>query len=132
MPTLWLTSGGDVPVMSIDNAMAGVEHWWEPACCSPRTRTCVTRSGAITDDPTPGPLVDRPLFVSATESARGVELSARKLTGRVTGLLAYSYGSATMDARGLSFTAPASRTHALDAAIDAASRALQSRRRRTR
>ena len=73
--------------------------------------------GAITTDPTPGPLVERPLFVGATESAHGVELSVRKLTGRATGQLAYSYGHATMDARGFSFPAPASRTHALDAAM---------------
>lgn len=63
------------------------------------------------------PLAQRPLFVSATESARGVELSARKLAGRITGLVAYSYARATMDAVGLVFTAPASRPRAFDAAL---------------
>jgi hypothetical protein len=73
-------------------------------------------NGAIIADPTPGALIDRPLFVGATESARGVELSARKLVGRSTGLLAYSYGKAMTDANGFSFMSPADRTHALDAA----------------
>jgi hypothetical protein len=59
----------------------------------------------------------RPLFVDASESARGVEMSARKLIGRATGLVAYSYGDATMHASGFSFPAPADRTHALDAAL---------------
>ena len=57
--------------------------------------------------------------MEATESSRGVEVSARKLIGRTTGLLAYSYGHARVRARGLSFPAPADRTHALDAAMSA-------------
>jgi hypothetical protein len=116
VPTLWLTSGGDVPMMSVDNAMAGIEHWMAPGVLVAANAYARHTTGAITDDPMPGPLVQRPLFVGATETAHGVELSARKLTGRTTALLAYSYGKATMDARGQNFPAPASRTHALDAA----------------
>jgi hypothetical protein len=114
LPTSWLTSGGDVPPMSVDNAMAGVEQWMGTGVLLGANAYLRHTTGAIAADPTPGPLIHRPLFVDATESAGGVELSARKLIGRTTGLLAYSYGNATMRARGLSFPAPASRTHALD------------------
>jgi len=117
LPTSWLTSGDGVPVMSVDNAMAGVEQWIGRGVLATANLYARRTSGAITADPTPGALLHRPLFVDATESARGVELSARKLVGRATGLLAYSYGNATMSARGFSFPAPADRTHALDAAV---------------
>jgi len=106
-----------VPVMSVDNAMAGVERWVGRGVLLAANAYVRHTTGATADDPTPGPLLRRPLFVEATESSRGVEVSARKLIGRTTGLLAYSYGHSRMHARGLSFPAPADRTHALDAAM---------------
>ena len=116
-PASWITSGGNVPVMTVDNAMVGIEHWAGAGVLLAANTYLRHTSGAIASDPTPGPLLRRPLFVLATESASGVEVTARKLTGRSTGLLAYSYGNATMRASGLSFPAPSSRTHALDAAL---------------
>jgi hypothetical protein len=44
-----------------------------------------------------------------------VEVSARKLAGRVTGLVAYTYARATTSSQGLTFLSPTDRTHALDA-----------------
>jgi hypothetical protein len=117
VPDSWLTSGDDVPVMSVDNAMVGVERWAGRGVLLAANAYVRHTMGATADDPTPGPMLRRPLFVEATESSRGVEVSARKLVGRATGLLAYSYGRARMHARGLSFPAPADRTHAMDAAM---------------
>jgi hypothetical protein len=114
-PDSWLTAGDGVPVMSVDNAMAGVERWTGRGVLLAANAYLRHTTGATADDPTLGPLLRRPLFVDATETARGVELSARKLVGRATGLVAYSYGHATMRAGGLSFPAPADRTHALEA-----------------
>lgn len=114
--TSWLTSGDDVPMMSVDNLTAGVEQWVTPGVLVAANAYVRRTTGAIADDPTPGPLVQRPLFVTGTESADGVELSARKLVGRATGLVAYSYGNATMRAMGFTYPATANRTHALDAA----------------
>jgi len=116
-PSSYLASGDDVPLMTVDNAMAGVERWVRPDVLVAGNVYVRRTTGAITDDPTPGSLSRRPLFVDATESASGIELSARKLMGRATGLVSYSFGSATMHSQGLSFPAPASRTHALDAAL---------------
>ena len=114
-PTSWLTAGGDVPVMAVDNAMAGIEQWVGTGTLVTANAYLRHTAGAIADDPAPGSLIHRPLFVDASESAHGVELSARQLIGRVTGFLDYSYSRATMTARGSTFTAPADRTHALNA-----------------
>ena len=117
LPTSWLTSGGDVPVMSVDNFAIGVEQWISTSMLVAANAYLRHTSGAVSDDPTPGPLVRRPLFVAATESAQGVEISARKLVGRLTGILAYSYNDATTRAQGLSFPAPASRTNVFAASL---------------
>jgi hypothetical protein len=117
LPTSWLTSGGDVPVMSIDNVSTGLEQWISTSMLVAANVYVRHTSGAVNDDPTPGPLVRRPLFVDATESAQGVEISARKLVGRLTGIVAYSYNNATTRAQGLSFPAPASRTNVFGASL---------------
>ncbi|MEP6492056.1 MAG: TonB-dependent receptor [bacterium] len=117
LPTSWLVSGGDVPVMSIDNVMAGVEQWVSTGVLVAANVYARRTTGAIADDPTPGSLFQRPLFVNASEVARGAEVSARKLTGPATAIVAYSYGNGTMHASGLSFPSPATRTHAFDAVM---------------
>lgn len=114
-PGLWLTSGGDVPMMAVDNAMIGVERWTNGAVLLAANAYARHTSGAIIADPTPGALVNRRQFVGSTEQARGVEVSARKLAGRVTGMVAYSYGHAVTTSEGLNFPSSADRTHALDA-----------------
>jgi hypothetical protein len=119
LPTSWILSGDDVPVMSVDNATAGVEAWLTTGVLASANAYFRQTTGAIASDPTPGPLNRRAIFVDASESARGVEVSARRLIGRVTGLLAYSYGNATTNARGLSFASPTNRTHSLDATMAA-------------
>lgn len=114
-PALWLTAGKNVPAMVTDNAMTGVEHWAGDDLLVAANAYLRRTSGAIIADPAPGPLANRPLFVTSDEVARGIELSARKLAGRLTGLIAYSYGNANARADGRSFVASADRTHALDA-----------------
>jgi hypothetical protein len=105
--------------MAVDNAMAGIERWVSPGVLVAGNVYVRHTTGAITDDPTPGSLARRPLFVDASESANGIEVSARKLVGRTTGLVAYSFSNATMHAKGISFPGPASRKHALDAVMAA-------------
>ncbi|HMA25868.1 MAG TPA: TonB-dependent receptor [Gemmatimonadaceae bacterium] len=119
LPTSWIMSGDGVPVMSVDNAAAGIEGWLATGVLASANAYVRHTTGAIAGDPTPGPLNRRAIFVDASESARGVEASARRLVGRVTGLLAYSYGNATTKARGLSFASPTNRTHTLDATMAA-------------
>ena len=114
-PTLWLTSGNDVPVMTVDNAMLGVERWFGDDIIAAANAYLRRTNGEIIADPAPGPLSQRPLFVDAAESAHGVEVSARKLTGHFTGLVAYSYNVTTTHAEGWTFPSSATRPHSLDA-----------------
>lgn len=114
-PGLWLTSGNDVPLMAVDNGMIGIEHWASGAVLLAANAYLRRTTGAIIGDPTPGALIDRPLFVTSNERAHGVEISARKLAGRVTGLVAYTYARATTSSEGLTFLSPTDRTHAVDA-----------------
>ena len=49
--------------------------------------------------------------------AVGVEVSLRRLAGRVTGSASYSYGDSRMDAAGMEFAASADRRHVIDATV---------------
>jgi hypothetical protein len=66
-------------------------------------------------DPTPGTLLDRPLFVLGRNTAWGIDVSARRLAGRLTGSLAYAYGVSDMEANGVRFPAPTDQRHVFDA-----------------
>jgi hypothetical protein len=115
-PTLWMMSGADVPAAVIDNAMTGIERWIGSDVLIAANAYARRTRGSIAPDPIPGLLIEtRPIFVSANESAHGLEISARKLAGRMTGLVAYSYGKATTNALERSFPSTADRTHAFDA-----------------
>ena len=113
-PSLWVMSGHDVPAMSVDNASVGAERWVGDATLLTANVYARRTTGAIVGDPTPGPLSARPLFVVANENARGVELSARKLSGRVTGFASYAYNLTTTHAASLSYPSNATRPHAFD------------------
>jgi hypothetical protein len=117
LPTSWAVSGNGVPAMSVDNGTAGVEAWMSPGVLMTANVYVRRTTGSIAADPTPGSVAGRPLFVDASESASGVEVGARKLVGRVTGMVAYSYGTATTNARGLSFPSASNRTHSLSAGL---------------
>ena len=117
LPTSWVVSGDDVPAMSVDNASAGLEAWLTQGVLATANAYARRTNGSVASDPTPGSLIGRPLFVDASESASGVELGVRKLVGHLTGLVAYTYGTATTNARGLSFPSPSSRMHSLSAVL---------------
>jgi TonB dependent receptor len=112
--SLWLTAGAALPPLTTDLYTAGVERWlghdWLAAANGYARRT----SGVATQDPTPGATIDRPLFVAARGAAHGVDLSLRRLAGRTTGSLGYSYGVSTLDAAGFHYFAPQDRTHSVD------------------
>jgi hypothetical protein len=55
------------------------------------------------------------LFTRSTVRSYGTELGVRKLTGRVTGAINYSYNHATTDDGAHRFTALGDRPHSLDA-----------------
>ena len=56
-------------------------------------------------------------WVAAAGVARGIDLSLRRVAGRVTGSISYSLGLADLKANGKTFPAPGDRRHALDATL---------------
>jgi hypothetical protein len=113
---LWLTAGQDAPAIRADVVTFGVESWLGSNWLAAINTYLRHQSGLAVPDPTPGALVNRPLFVEARTFARGAEFSARKLAGRWTGSASYSYGTSEQTAAGLGYPAPTERRHVVDAA----------------
>lgn len=111
----WIVNGPDAPAVVADQASAGVEHWLNGSILLD-ANTYARRLSHVASRPLPaGDSIYRPLFMESEIDAYGIELGARKLTGRLTGSVGYSYGKATQRIGGESFTAAGDRTHSLDA-----------------
>ncbi len=112
---VYALAGGDAPAARADIATLGAERWLGASWLGSATAYLRRTTGMAVQDPTPGPLVDRSLFVAGEGSARGVELSVRRLAGRWTGSAAYALSRSEITARGLTFPAPEEQRHTLDA-----------------
>jgi hypothetical protein len=112
---IWILAGDNVPAIRSDVATVGVESWIGNSWLASVNTYGRWQNGLAVQDPTPGSLLDRPLFVPATGHACGLEVSARKLTGRWTASASYSYGVSEIEAVRLRYPAPAERRHTLDA-----------------
>ena len=111
---VYALAGGDAPAARADIATLGAERWLGPWLGSATVYLRRT-TGMAVQDPTPGALVDRPLFVEGEGRARGLEISMRRLAGRWTGSAAYSLSRSEITARGLTFPAPEEQRHTFDA-----------------
>jgi hypothetical protein len=115
---VWLLAGGGVPAVKADVFTLGIEGWLTPAWMAGVNLYRRFAAGMTVPDPTPGLYTNhRPVFVAGRNRASGVELSARKLVGRWTGSLAYSYGFSTITAEGLDYPSPADRRSVFDATV---------------
>jgi hypothetical protein len=114
---LWLLAGDEVPALRSDIGTVGAEWWIGSIWLAAANGYLRRATGVVTPDPTPGNLLlgERPLFVSGVADARGMELSLRRMVGRWTSSVAYSYATSEMEADGLRFPAPGDRRHSLDA-----------------
>jgi len=116
---IWLLASDSVPAMRSDISTAGAEYWvsggWLGAVNVYDRRT----TGATEPDPTPGSLLTtaRPPFVVATNRARGIELSLRRLVGRVTATLAYSHVRAESRGGGFTYASSSERRHVFDGTV---------------
>jgi hypothetical protein len=111
----WLLSGNGTPALRADQAHLGVDRWVGESVLVD-LNAYARRLTGVANRPQPmGDSILRPLTESGTITARGVELSARKLSGRFTGGVGYSYGKATERIGALSYAAPGDRRHTLDA-----------------
>jgi hypothetical protein len=112
---LWVLAGDSVPAIRADVATLGAETWLSHGWLGAVNVYARHSTGVAIPDPAPGPNLDRPLFVASSNRARGVEMSARKLTGRWTGSASYTYGVSRLKTNGLHFPAPADQRHVFDA-----------------
>jgi hypothetical protein len=111
---LWVLAGDSVPAARADVATVGVERWLGAGWLGAVNAYLRHTTGVAAPDPAPGLLRTKPLFVSGENTARGVEVSARRLAGRWTASAAYTLAASTMEAGGRRFPAPSEQRHALD------------------
>jgi hypothetical protein len=115
---VWLLAGDTIPALRADIASAGIEAHLGDVWVAAVNGYLRHTTGMAVPEPGPGPLTDnRPIFVSAVNDARGLELSVRRLAGRWTFSGAYSYGRSTLTDRSAMFPvwyrypSPADRRH---------------------
>jgi hypothetical protein len=109
----WLVAGPYVPAISSDIATAGVEAWLAPGRVFTLNVSARHAAGLAASDPRPGRIYTRPMFVHGENRAYGLELSARQITGTVTGAVSYTLSRSEMEAAGLRYPASADRRHVL-------------------
>jgi hypothetical protein len=115
---VWLLAGDSVPALRSDVVTAGAEYWIANGWLGGVNLYARRTTGAAEPDPTPGSLLEpRPPFVVATNRARGVEVSLRRLVGRVTTSLAYSHVRSESRTIGFSYIAPSERRHVFDGTV---------------
>jgi hypothetical protein len=72
-------------------------------------------TGLALPDPRPGTLEGRALFVVGENDARGAEAGVRRVSGRWTASMSWSYGESDITAAGLTYPASTDRRHRVDA-----------------
>ncbi|MGD2071766.1 MAG: TonB-dependent receptor, partial [Gemmatimonadota bacterium] len=111
---LWLLAGPRRAPLDTRIVSLGGEAWLGEAWLASATAYVRDSRGVLLPDPTPGFLIQRSPLVEGRVGARGLDLSLRRLAGRVTGSVAYSLADAEAEAVGLAFPAPSDRRHVLD------------------
>lgn len=113
---LWLLAdGGRVPAIRSDVATAGVEAWFGDGWIADLDLYLRRSAGVAVPRPEPGLTAGEPLFAVATNDARGMELSIRRLVGRWTVSAGYTLARSELRADGYRWPAPEDRRHTLDA-----------------
>jgi len=118
---VWLLAGDTIPAVRSDVATLGAETWLGAQWTVSANLFLRREQGVAVPEPAPGSLnAMRPIFVTAAARAHGVELSARRLVGRWTGSIGYSYGVSRLDAvsgqngERYTYPSPADRRHVFD------------------
>src|SRR5690606_25120058 len=101
-------------MLRTDIITLGAERWLGRGFLASATAYVRRADGLALPDPAPGPLAGRPLVVTGSGEAWGIDASVRRVAGRWTASAAYTYGDARVEAGGYSYPAPADRRHRLD------------------
>lgn len=113
---VWLMAGDTMPAIRADVVTAGVERWLDASWLAAVNVYARRADGVAEPWPEPGPLRgDRPIMGVGTNRAAGLELSARRLAGRITGSVSYTLGVSRMQVDSLSYAAGADRRHVFNA-----------------
>ncbi len=119
---VWLMADDTIPVLRADIATAGVETYIGAGWSASANVYLRRSTGVAVPDPAPGGLTtSRPIFVSSENRAHGLELSVRRLVGRLTLSAAYTLSqSMNLSPSGYSYIGPywypsiADRRHVVD------------------
>lgn len=112
---IWVLASGTYPAIRSDVATLGVERWIGADWLLAANVYDRSASGITLPDPDSGTVTKIREHVEGSNRAHGVELSARKLRGRVTGSLGYGYGRSSVEAKDQRFAAPSDVRHSFDA-----------------
>jgi hypothetical protein len=113
---VWLMAGDTVPALASDVATLGAEVWLSESWLGSATLYGRSVTGYAVPDPTPDSLrPGRPIYVNGSNRAGGLELSVRRLGGRVTGSWTYSEGVSQVSAAGFRYPSSAERRRVLNA-----------------
>jgi hypothetical protein len=119
---VWLLASDTIPAIRADIATLGGEVTLGAGWVASATGYMRHSTGIAVPEPEPGPLTDRrPIFVSAVNDARGIEVGVRRIAGRFTASVSYANARSMMRARSLIsmtewiFPSPADRRHSVDA-----------------
>jgi hypothetical protein len=111
---LRLLAGDEVPALRSDIATLGAEWWLGGGWLASANSYLRSSTGVAVPDPSPGAIVNRPLFAEGVTTARGVEFGARRIAGRWTLSAGYALSAAETEAAGLRFASDQDRRHTLD------------------
>jgi hypothetical protein len=113
----WVLSGDSVPVLRSTIGTIGLEHWLTQSVLFSATLYDRSVHGMIVPELGPQWLMDRPLFTVASNRAQGADFTLRKLGGRMTAAVSYSYGDSEIQVGDVQYPSPWSRRHSLDATM---------------
>jgi len=123
---LWVSAEGDVPEIRSDLLTVGMEHWLPGGWLVSANGYARHSEGVLTPSPDSGYVRARPPVAASSigegwevgeSRTLGFEVGARRLAGRVTGSVSYSYSRARTEAGGTEFATLGSREHVLDGAL---------------
>jgi hypothetical protein len=115
-----------VPPLESDIVNVGGEIWLGQGFLASGTAYLRSSRGHVVYDPAGGevravPVLECDVFSDgwqvASGTATGLDLSLRRIFGRVTGSLAYSLAKADLTAGSITFPSPGDRRHAFDATV---------------
>jgi hypothetical protein len=121
---VWLLAGDTIPALRADVGTLGLEAWLGGSWVASANAYVRHATGMAVPEPGAGTLTaQRPIFVTADNHARGIELAVRRLAGRWTATGSWSYGVSNVEARSAmypvwyTYPSSADRRHVVDASI---------------